>query len=119
MFDFERLEVYQCIKKLNVEILKHFASRQSIDAYLSDQLRRATISIALNIAEGCGRHSRADKKRFYVIARASVFECVSILQVICEMQMLEESTDQVWYSKYESISKMLLSLYRNAKGFDG
>jgi four helix bundle protein len=51
-------------------------------AELRDQLDRASISIVLNIAEGCGRRSPADKARFYSMARGSATECAAILDLL-------------------------------------
>ena len=51
-------------------------------AELRDQLDRASISIVLNIAEGCGRRSAADKGRFYAMARGSATECAAILDLL-------------------------------------
>ncbi len=48
---------------------------------LADPLRRASTSIPLNIAEGAGEYSRADKARFYRIARRSATESAAIIDV--------------------------------------
>ena len=52
------------------------------NATLSDQLRRASISICLNIAEGAGEFRSREKARFYRIARRSATECAAILDIL-------------------------------------
>ena len=113
MFDFEKLEVYQQIKKLNIEILTLLNKNKELDLYLKDQLKRATLSVALNLSEGTGRMTPADKKRFYVIARSSVYECVAILDILKETNKAFADRYDEFYSDYEKISKMLLGMYRS------
>jgi four helix bundle protein len=74
MFDFENLDVYKKTKELNKEVLKFAKENKQIDSYLRDQLRRASISTVINIAEGSGKFSKADKKNFYIISRGSTYE---------------------------------------------
>ena len=81
MFDFEKLEVYKKAKDLNKSIAE-FLSNSDCDKTTHDQLRRASFSIMLNIAEGSGRFTKPDKKNFYIIARGSVFECVAIFDYL-------------------------------------
>ncbi len=50
-------------------------------AYSKDQLRRASFSIALNLAEGYGRTSMKDRTRFFTIALGSLRECQSIIEL--------------------------------------
>ena len=51
-------------------------------AELSDQLDRASLSAALNIAEGAGRSGPRDQARHYAIARGSAYECLAVLDLL-------------------------------------
>lgn len=115
MFDFENLDVYKKAKELNKEILKFFKENKKIDSYIRDQLRRASISMVINIAEGSGRFSKADKRNFYIIARGSVYECVSLFEIILEENQIIKEKFYGFYQKLETISKMLLGLINSQK----
>jgi four helix bundle protein len=67
----------------------------------------------LNIAEGSGRFSKADRRNFYVISRSSIFECIAILDVLKDEKVLEVSQYQDFYNKAEEISKMLFAMIKN------
>lgn len=56
---------------------------------LSDQLRRASLSIPLNIAEGYGKRHVADRCRFYDIARGSAHECGAIVDAAEVLDLIE------------------------------
>lgn len=58
---------------------------------LKDQFERASLSIVLNLAEGYGRETIKDRKRFYVIAFGSLRETQSILDLMGEEILLKES----------------------------
>ncbi|TSJ40068.1 four helix bundle protein [Fluviicola chungangensis] len=62
MFDFEKLEVCKKAKAFNKEVYSFLRNTKSIDVVTKNQLRRASLSIVLNIAEGTGRFSKADKQ---------------------------------------------------------
>jgi len=118
MFDFEKLTVYIKIKELNKEILFFLKLNKNIDPFLKNQLKRASISIVINIAEGSGRFTKPDKKNFYIIARGSTYECVSILDIIKDEKYIFEDEFLKFYKKFEEISKMLLGLiHSQAKQF--
>ena len=59
-------------------------------SHLADQLRRASISIPLNIAEGSGEFSRKERARFYRMARRSATECRSIVGICQRLALVEE-----------------------------
>jgi four helix bundle protein len=111
MFDFEKLEVYKKAKTFN-KCIHALMPDLKLDRSTQDQLKRASLSIMLNIAEGSGRFTKPDKRNFYVIARGSVFECVAILDFLKDLQLISDQTYQLHYSALEEISKMLYSLIK-------
>ncbi|HRY32135.1 MAG TPA: four helix bundle protein [Bacteroidales bacterium] len=113
MFDFERLELYQIAKEQTILLLGFLQSDSRIDDYLKDQWKRANFSIYLNLIEGTGRISENDKKHFLTIARGSVYESVAILNLVKDMNEIDEDRYNDLYQRYESISKMLLGMYRS------
>lgn len=60
-------------------------------AHLADQLRRAASSITLNFAEGCGKSSVRDRRRYFHSARGSANEVVAILDVAMAFSALDQS----------------------------
>lgn len=82
-FDHEKLDVYRTAVEwvaLAQEIVAAMLDGKG-NAPLADQLQRAASSITLNIAEGAGEFSSAEKARFYRIAKRSATECAAILDV--------------------------------------
>lgn len=109
MFDFEKLQVYAKAKTFNLQIQK-FLIKNTIDSATRNQLRRASLSIALNIAEGSGRKTKADKKNFLVISRGSTFECVAILDIIKEEGSLSGNDYDAFYTLADELSRMLYAM---------
>lgn len=112
-FLFESLEVY---KKSMQFVVKIYALNGSIaDRNIKDQLRRASLSIALNIAEGQGRIHTKEKRQFYNTARGSLLECVPLIS-ICESigYISKEKYDQ-FYELADEIGKMINGLIRSLK----
>ncbi len=115
MFDFEKLSVYTKAKFLNKNILTLLKTRRSIDSYIKDQLRRASISMVINIAEGSGKFSKPDKRNFYTIARGSVYECVSLLELIHEDNLISKDEFDNLYKDCDEVSRMLLGLINSQR----
>ena len=111
MFDFEKLEIYGKAKRLNSTISSLLGNKK-IDRITNDQLRRASFSIMLNIAEGSGRFTKPDKRNFYIIARGSAFECVAILDYLRDQTVISNQEYEDYYKYIEEISKMLFSLIK-------
>jgi four helix bundle protein len=86
----ETLDVYQCSTRflaLAKTILEQIPRGH---APLADQLRRASVSILLNIAEGSGKVSSVDKAKFYGIARGSSLECGAALDACTILELSDE-----------------------------
>ena len=77
---------------------------------LTDQLRRAAISIPSNIAEGCGRTSRKDYAHFLSIARGSLYETMTQLQIAQDLGYIEISEDLKVLS--DDVGKILTTLMK-------
>jgi four helix bundle protein len=112
MFDFEKLIIYNKAKVFNAEV-RSFIKETKLDPTTKDQLRRASFSIVLNIAEGSGRFSNKDRRHFFVISRSSIFECVAILDVLKDENSIEDVKFNSFYIQSEEISKMLYSMIKN------
>ena len=112
MFDFEKLEVYKKSKQFNKSITL-FLQEFKVDKVTHNQLRRASFSIMLNIAEGAGRYTNRDKRNFYVIARGSTFECVAILDCLTDLEQITEKDFKQYYAFLEEISKMLFGMIKS------
>ena len=80
LLDAEKLDVYRVALEFQAIVTQLVPKRGY--AELRDQLDRASISIVLNTAEGCGRRSPADKARFYSMARGSATECAAIVDLL-------------------------------------
>jgi four helix bundle protein len=114
-FLFEKLEVYQRAVNLaeRVAIITKSFSAQG-HYHLVDQLRRASRSISLNIAEGNGRWHVKDRKNFWWISRGSVFECVPLLELCKRERLINEDTWSDLKAELEVLSKMLTALIKGA-----
>ena len=77
-----------------------------------DQLLRAANSVPLNVAEGFGRWGVADRKRFFQIARGSVFECVPILSFFKRRNFITFDEYQQAYGILDELGKMLTTMIK-------
>lgn len=92
-FEFQKSEVYLQIVDYITKIYKLTEIFPKEELYnLTQQLKRASTSIALNFAEGWGRFNKKEKAQFYKIARASLFECVSILDIALKLNYINPET---------------------------
>jgi len=109
-FMFEKLEVYQKAVSLSADISELTESFPRGYYFLTDQLNRAALSIATNLAEGNGRFTKPDRKNFFTITRGSVQECVPLLEVARRRGLLEEAKHEALRQELETIAKMISGL---------
>jgi len=103
-FKFERLDVWKDARVFISLIYRITATFSKDEQFgLINQLRRAAISIALNIAEGSTRGSDADFKRFLKMAQGSLNEVVSGLYIALDQGFLD---DRVFNEPYDFALKL-------------
>jgi four helix bundle protein len=91
VLDHERLDVYLIALDFLVfanEVIERLPRGRG---HLADQLTRASTSIVLNLAEGAGKLSKADKRRYYLTARGSATESAALLDVCLRLRLIGEA----------------------------
>ena len=110
-FDHEKLIVYQRAISFVVwssDLLKTIPKSIAVH----NQLDRAATSIPLNIAEGNGKYTSADRCRFFDIARGSTLECAACLDVLAAKTLIELNVAETGKGMLVEIVSMLVGLIR-------
>ncbi len=110
VFAFEKLHVYQKALDFADGVCTLTKAFPRGYFFLANQLNRAALSIAANIAEGNGRFTKADRRNFFGIARGSVQECVPLLELAVRQDLLPTSGHEQLKANLEEIAKMLSGL---------
>ena len=114
MFNFEKLEVWKKAIDFGDLIYKETRVFPAEERFgLTSQLRRASVSISSNIAEGSSRSSKSDFARFIEIATGSVFEAVSQTFIAQRQKLLSEDQFRKIYTDAEELSRMLSGLRKS------
>ncbi len=111
-FDFQDLTVYKKAKSFHL-VCKHIIRSNNLDRYVNDQLGRASFSIVLNIAEGSGKFSRRDRKNYFTTSRASIFECIAILDILSDENEISKDEAGELMKDADELSRMLFALIKN------
>lgn len=109
-FMFERLEVYQKAVDFADEVVALTEGFPRGYGFLVDQLNRAALSIATNLAEGNGRFTKPDRRNFFTIARGSAQECIPLLEVARRRGLIDQSKHERLRADLETIAKMISGL---------
>ncbi len=117
-FAFEDLEVWKRATEFanlvidSIELLdsnrKHFR--------LVEQLEAAAASIAMNIAEGKGRFSKKEFVQFLYIARGSLFETITLLEIFRQRKWISEDEFARLKDEGDEIGKMISGLINSIRG---
>ena len=115
--NFKELIVWQKAMDLTGEIYQIAKRLPKEETYaLSDQMRRAAVSILSNIAEGHGRNSTKEFIQFLAIARGSVYELETQLLLCVKIKYMTESEVQNATSLLSEIAKIINSMITKLKG---
>ena len=114
VFPFERLRVWQearhWVKRI-YEISKRFPESERFG--MVSQLNRAAVSVPTNLAEGSGRISKKDQAHFTHLAYSSLMECMNLLILADDLQLLEEGALQHQRTEIASLSAQLTALHQS------
>ena len=114
MFGFERLDVWQLsiqFAKGVYEVTRGFPADERFG--LTNQIRRASVSVAANLAEGSGRGTNREFVRFIGIAFGSLMEVVSHIAISREQEFMNETQYTALYNQAQQLSRMMSGLRKS------
>ncbi|MCG8581071.1 MAG: four helix bundle protein [Bacteroidales bacterium] len=112
-YNFEKLEVWQLSRKLVRRIYHTTRSFPREEEFgLTSQLRRASVSISSNIAEGSGRSSNKDKARFIEIAFSSLLEVINQLILANDLAFISENDLITYREEINELSNKLNAFHK-------
>lgn len=115
MFTFERLNVYQDSLDLANLVYTITSSWPKDEIFgLTGQLRRASVSISLNIAEGSGR-TKKDFRHFLDISRSSCQECIPLISIAKRRKLIDVGKYDMLYMRYSQLAMQISALKRSIK----
>ena len=115
-YSFEKLDVWEKSKDFTVKVYRITKSFPGEEKFgLISQLRRASVSVSSNIAEGSSRKSLKEQGRFYNIAYSSAIEVLNQLIISKELELLTIDDYQDLRENIEHITAMLNKLHNATK----
>ena len=115
-FYFEKLEVWQNVRKFVKDIYKITETFPVKEQFgITNQIRRASLSITANISEGFSWQTNKEKARFINIAYSSSWEIINFLILSRDLEFLNEEEYTKLRSDIEYISNQLNALYKKLK----
>jgi len=116
MKDFRQLKVWEKSHQLALAIYKTTKEFPKEELYgLTSQIRRSSMSIPTNIAEGCGRFTDADFARFLQVAMGSASEAEYQLILAHDLGFLPSDSYEQLHNEIEEVKRMLASLLKTLR----
>ena len=110
------LIVWQKAIKLTVDVYAITNKFPDEEKYgLTPQLRRAAVSVASNIAEGCARYNNQEKIQFFLISRGSISEIETQIEISCLLKYLNIDKKKLILEKLEEINRLLNGLIKSRR----
>lgn len=113
---FEDIQAWKKARELTRDVYRYRVTKArdfARDFGLRDQIRRSSVSIMANIAEGFARRSDKDFAHFLNVARSSAAEVQSHLYVALDQEYIDADSFDVIYGKIEETSKMIFGLVKH------
>jgi len=116
MKDFRQLKVWEKSHQLALAVYQATREFPREELYgLTSQIRRASMSVPTNIAEGCGRNTDAEFARFLQIAMGSASETEYQLILARDLEFLSKESYEKLHKDVEEIKRMLASLLKTIR----
>jgi four helix bundle protein len=116
MQNYRKLKVWEKAHEFTLAVYKISATFPKDELYgLTSQIRRSSVSIPSNIAEGCGREGDAEFGRFLQISMGSVNEVEYQLLLARDLKILTTSDHNGLCSQLEDIKRMLIALIKKVR----
>lgn len=114
VYSFEKLEAWQKARKLTKAIYltsKNFPDEEKFG--LTSQIRRASVSVCSNIAEGTSRNSFKDKARFTEMAYTSLMEVLNQLIISSDLSFIAQEEYELLRIQIDEVSYMINALHKS------
>ena len=113
-YSFEKLDVWQDSRVLTKHVYQTTKTFPDYEKFgLSNQMRRAAISVSSNIAEGSSRVSNKDQAHFYQIAFSSLMELLNQIIISNDLGFINEETEKDLRQQIEKIANKINALRKS------
>lgn len=112
----QKFVLYEKAREVNKRLHLLCSSSKKIDRFKKDQLRRASTSMVLNIAEGNARFTNKDRLHFFTIVRGSANECIALIDMLEDLQILNQEEGDRFRGGLSEIGKICSALIKRMMG---